>query len=316
VSFPLVAQGESSFPGYGEALRRAVLSEGVTPLVGVFDMLSASLTARHYDGMFVSGLGFAASYYGLPDIGFIAWPDMVAFAQRLRLAFPRHHLLVDIDDGYADPEVACHVVRTLELFGASGVILEDQRRPRRCGHMEGKQILPLEEYLEKLDMVLRARTDLVVVARTDATGEDEILRRAAALADTDADVVLVDGIPDVATIRRVRGVLGDKPMLFNQIAGGKSPVLSLTQARALGIDVVIYSAPCLFAAQQAVEAALVDLKARDGLLPASSLPVADSAALLEGNISRHHDVTPAARATPSTEDGAGSGEPTMPSTWG
>ena len=84
-------------------------------------------------------------YYGLPDIGFIAWPDMVSFVQRLRLAFPQQHLLVDIDDGYVDPEVACHVVEHLERIGTSGVILEDQRRPRRCGHVTGKQILPIEE---------------------------------------------------------------------------------------------------------------------------------------------------------------------------
>ena len=93
--------------------------------------MSASVAARHYDGLFVSGFGFAASYYGLPDIGAIAWPDMVSFVQRLRLAFPQHHLLVDIDDGYVDPEVACHVVAQLERIGASGVILEDQQRPRR-----------------------------------------------------------------------------------------------------------------------------------------------------------------------------------------
>src|SRR6185312_4214289 len=84
---------------YGSALRRDVHGESITPLIGVFDMFSASLAAQHYGGMFVSGFGFAASYYGLPDIGFIAWPDMVNFVQRLRLAFPQHHLLVDIDDG-------------------------------------------------------------------------------------------------------------------------------------------------------------------------------------------------------------------------
>jgi 2-methylisocitrate lyase-like PEP mutase family enzyme len=92
---------------------------------------------------------------------------MVSFVQRLRLAFPRQHILVDIDDGYVDPEVACHVVEHLERIGASGVILEEQKRPRRCGHVTGKQILPVEEYLEKLNLVLQTRSELVVVARTD-----------------------------------------------------------------------------------------------------------------------------------------------------
>src|SRR3954470_23114290 len=170
---------------HAAALRREILSKEVTPLIGVFDMFSASVAVRHYDGLFVSGFGFAASYYGLPDIGFIAWPDMVSFVQRLRLAFPQQHLLVDIDDGYVDPEVACHVVENLERIGASGVILEDQQRPRRCGHVSGKQILPIEQYLEKLNMVLQTRSELVVVARTDATEEREILRRAELLAATD-----------------------------------------------------------------------------------------------------------------------------------
>ncbi|MBO2440230.1 isocitrate lyase/PEP mutase family protein [Actinomadura nitritigenes] len=274
--------------GAGHRLRQDVEAAGVTPLVGVFDMFSATIAAQHFDGLFVSGFGFAASHYGLPDIGFIAWPDMVAFVSRLRLAFPHHHLLVDIDDGYVDSEVACHVVRHLEAIGASGVILEDQKRPRRCGHADGKLILPLEEYLAKLEMVLATRRDLVVVARTDATEDEEILRRAAALAATDADVILVDGVHSAHAIRRIREVIGDKPLLFNQIAGGKSPRLSLTDLTTLGVDVAIYSTPCLFAAQTAIDQSLQDLKKADGLLPEHSIGVAHSTALLEGNISRHH----------------------------
>ncbi|MFF0144333.1 2-methylisocitrate lyase-like PEP mutase family enzyme [Amycolatopsis sulphurea] len=276
---------------YGSALRNEVAHAQITPLIGVFDMFSASVAAQHYNGMFVSGFGFAASYYGLPDIGFIAWPDIVNFVQRLRLAFPQQHLLVDIDDGYVDPEVAAHVVEHLERIGASGVIIEDQKRPRRCGHVDGKQILPLAEYLEKLELVLETRQDLVVVARTDATEEEEILRRAEALAQTDADVILVDGVRSVDWIHRVRRVIGSKPLLFNQIAGGKSPRLSLPELQELGVDVAIYSTPCLFAAQEAIDTALAELRANDGRLPETrpgSVGVAASIELLERNISRHH----------------------------
>jgi 2-methylisocitrate lyase-like PEP mutase family enzyme len=276
---------------YGNALRHEVRSGNITPLIGVFDMFSASVAASHYDGLFVSGFGFAASHYGLPDIGFIAWPDIVNFVQRLRLAFPRHHLLVDIDDGYVDPEVACHVVEHLEQLGASGIVLEDQKRPRRCGHVDGKQILPLEEYLEKLNLVLETREDLLVVARTDATEETEILRRAEALAATDADVLLVDGVRSIERIRKVRAVIGDKPLLFNQIAGGKSPRLSLSELQDLGVNVAMYSTPCLFAAQTAMDQAMLELRAQDGRLPEikdGDVGVAASLALLEENISRHH----------------------------
>ncbi|WP_066945508.1 isocitrate lyase/PEP mutase family protein [Streptomyces lushanensis] len=281
---------------YGNSLRQAVASPRTTPLIGIYDMYSASIAAQHYNGFFVSGFGFAASHYGLPDIGFIAWPDMVAFVERLRLAFPQHHLLVDIDDGYVDPEVACHVVQRLERAGASGVILEDQKRPRRCGHADGKLILPLEEYLEKLDMVLRSREELLVVARTDATEEGEIIRRAEALAQTDADVVLVDGVRSVEWIRKIRSIVGDKPLLFNQIAGGKSPRLSLSELSELGVDVAIYSTPCLFAAHGAIDGALADLKMADGRLPETSetgaVGVKGSTELLEKNISRHHKFRP------------------------
>jgi 2-methylisocitrate lyase-like PEP mutase family enzyme len=272
----------------GEKLRRDVRSNQITPLIGVFDMFSASLVAQHYGGMFISGFGFSASYYGMPDIGFIAWPDMVNFVQRLRVAFPQEHLLVDIDDGYVDPEVASHVAKHLERIGASGVILEDQKRPRRCGHADGKQVLPLEEYLEKLDLVLQTREDLLVVARTDATEETEILRRAQALAATDADVLLVDGVRSVDWIHKVRRVIGDKPLLFNQIAGGKSPRLSLTELEDLGVNVAIYSTPCLFAAQTAIENALLELRASDGRLPEvkdGDVGVTASTELLERNIS-------------------------------
>lgn len=263
----------------------------ITPLIGVFDMFSASVAAQHYSGLFVSGFGFAASYYGLPDIGFIAWPDMVSFVQRLRLAFPDQHLLVDIDDGYADPEVACHVVEHLEAIGASGVILEDQRRPRRCGHVEGKQILPLAEYLYKLKLVLDTRNDLVVVARTDATDEHEIVHRTKVLAATAADVILADGVRSVDSLRRIRAAIGDKPLLFNQIAGGKSPRLSLPELQELGADAVIYSTPCLFAAHEAMDRTLADLKANAGRLPEFGVGVSASLSLLEQNISRHHTKT-------------------------
>ncbi|WP_030778057.1 isocitrate lyase/PEP mutase family protein [Streptomyces sp. NRRL S-920] len=275
---------------YGTELRDRIAAPGTTPLIGVYDMYSASLAAGHYDGLFVSGFGFAASYYGLPDIGFIAWPDMLGFVQRLRGAFPRHHLLVDIDDGYADPEVACHVVESLERIGASGVILEDQKRPRRCGHADGKQVLPLDEYLTKLEMVLRTREDMVVVARTDATDEADIIERAGRLAATEADVILVDGVRDVEWIHRIREVTDGKPLLFNQIAGGKSPRLSLAELTELSVDVAIYSTPCLFAAHEAMEAALAELKRADGRLPAvdpeRGVGVTASTRLLEQNIAR------------------------------
>jgi 2-methylisocitrate lyase-like PEP mutase family enzyme len=146
--------------------------------------------------------------------------------------------------------------------------------------VDGKKVLPLEEYLDKLDAVLATRRDLLVVARTDATERGEILRRAKALAATDADVILVDGVRDTDAIREIRSVIGDKPLLFNQIGGGKSPRLSLSELTELGVDVAIYSTPCLFAAQDAIDRALRDLRAADGRLPEPVPGAADVASCI------------------------------------
>lgn len=236
------------------------------PFIGVYDAFSAAIAGRHYDGIFLSGFGFAASFYGLPDIGFIAWSGMAAYVQRLRTVLPTHHLLVDIDDGYCDTEVACHAVSLLESVGASGVILEDQQRPRRCGHYEGKQVMELEAFLRKLERVLATRRDLVVVARTDAADPDEITRRVKAFADAGADAILVDAIRDLETIRELKAQVG-KPFVFNQIAGCKSPAATLPQLRDVGANLVIYSTPCLFTVQTAIDGAMKALKESDGRLP-------------------------------------------------
>jgi 2-methylisocitrate lyase-like PEP mutase family enzyme len=112
----------------------------LVPFIGVYDVFSASLAAETHEALFISGFGFSASHYGLPDAGFIAWPDLLDFVRRIRAVLPTQPLLVDMDDGYCDTAVACHVARSLEQVGAWGIVLEDQARPRRCGHMEGRQI--------------------------------------------------------------------------------------------------------------------------------------------------------------------------------
>jgi 2-methylisocitrate lyase-like PEP mutase family enzyme len=156
---------------HGKRLKEEINKGEILPLIGVFDVFSATIAAQYYNGVFLSGFGFAASYYGLPgfifkrceitqffvDIGFIAWPDIVGWVTRVRTVLPDVHIVVDIDDGYCDTEVACHVVSLLEKAGASAVVMEDQKRPRRCGHFEGKQILELDQFTDKLKRVLSTR---------------------------------------------------------------------------------------------------------------------------------------------------------------
>lgn len=273
---------------FGHSLRQELKQECIVPFIGVYDVFSASIAARYYKGIFISGFGFAASHYGLPDIGFIAWSDMVAFVQRVRTVLPQHYILVDIDDGYADTEVACHVFSLLEKIGASGVVIEDQKRPRRCGHFDGKQLMELDEFLEKLGKVLAMRNEMFVIARTDASDVNEIAVRAKAFAEAGADAVLVDAIRDLSLVRTLKDKV-DKPLVFNQIAGGKSPPCNLGKLRDVGVSIVIYSTPCLFAAQAAIEDAMKALRENDGLLlntEEGSVDARGCTALLNENLTR------------------------------
>lgn len=269
----------------GNRMRAAVLASDILPFIGTYDVFSAAIAGRHFDALFISGFGFAASHYGLPDIGFITWSEMVYYVQRIRTVLPRHHILVDIDDGYCDPEVAAHVVSILEASGASGVVLEDQKRPRRCGHFEGKQIMDLDEYLSKLKLVLATRRDLVVVARTDSSDPADIERRVLAFAEAGADAVLVDGLKSLDTVRELSAKI-KIPFCFNQIAGGKSPVCTLSELSDAGVRVAIYSTPCLFAAQPAIEDAMLTLKQEDGSLANSRIGMKECTQVLLDNLAR------------------------------
>jgi 2-methylisocitrate lyase-like PEP mutase family enzyme len=277
----------------GRRLREALAGGDTIPFIGVYDVFSASLAARHFGSLFLSGFSFAASFYGLPDIGFIAWSDLVAFVHRIRAVMPRSHLLVDIDDGYGDPEVAAHVVALLEAAGASGVVIEDQQRPRRCGHLDGKQLLPLDMFIPKLKRVLETRKEMVVVARTDASDLREIKERVRAFEAAGADALLVDGVKDLALVRELRDEVS-RPLAFNQIAGGKAPRLSLHDLGRAGVSLAIYSTPCLFAAQGAVDDAIRRLKEAEGLLPdvgpGRSVVLRDCVAVLDQNLARRAEL--------------------------
>ncbi|MCP9888744.1 isocitrate lyase/PEP mutase family protein [Cyanobium sp. ATX 6A2] len=228
------------------------------PFIGIYDLFSARLAASRFDTLFVSGFGLAASTYGLPDVGFMAWSDLLTFVHRLRHAFPHHHLLVDLDDGFGDATMAAHVAHAVERAGASGIVLEDQRRPRRCGHLHGKEILPLEEYLLKLRAVLDARDSLVVVARTDATDPEEILRRVRAFEAEGCDAVLADGLDDLDLLAAIRSSVRCS-VVANVIGGGRTPPCDRETLGRLGLNLLLYSTPCLFAAQRAIEQQLMSL---------------------------------------------------------
>jgi 2-methylisocitrate lyase-like PEP mutase family enzyme len=274
----------------GQALRATLATRGQLSFIGVYDVFSSVVASKHFDGIFVSGFSFAASHYGLPDVGFIAWPDIVAFTRRVRTVLPDAHILVDIDDGYGDPEIAAHVVASLEEVGASGVILDDQLRPRKCGHLGGKLLQDLDICLDKLQRVLAARRSLFVVARTDAAEPEEMERRALAMAAAGADAILIDGLSDLETVRSVRAKT-PIPIAFNQIAGGRSPGRSWSELKEAGVSMVIYSTPCLFAAQAALDRELELLRDADGVLPEPGdgrVSLDECTSLLDESLARRH----------------------------
>ena len=187
----------------GQEFRKRIATGKILPLIGIYDVFSAKLAAERFEGVFCSGFSYAASAYGLPDIGYVNWRDITDFSTKIRHVIRDTHILVDIDDGFGDETVASSVVKNLELNGLSAVMMEDQKRPRRCGHFEGKEILPLDEYLTKLKKVLKVSESIFIIARTDATNFKDGLDRAIAYSDAGADGVMVEAIHDLSVVKEL-----------------------------------------------------------------------------------------------------------------
>jgi len=258
----------------GEAFRERIRTGTILPLCGIHDAFSALVAAKRFEGVFCSGFGFAASQYGLPDIGYVSWRDIHDFAARVRNVLPDTHLLVDVDDGFGEEVISAHTISQLEAAGVSAVMIEDQKRPRRCGHFEGKQVLPSGQFSRKLKSALAARRSLFVIARTDATDMDDGLRRALKYVEAGVDGVMVEAVHDLEFVRKVVDQT-QAPVMVNQLHGGKSPNWTLRELQDVGVSVVMYSTPCLFAAQYGME------KYLDELLETGVLPDAGTTTLTE-----------------------------------
>jgi 2-methylisocitrate lyase-like PEP mutase family enzyme len=269
-------------PDAGVQFRRRIQHNKVLPLIGVYDVFSAQIAAKRFEGVFCSGYSFAASAYGLPDVGYVNWRDIADFSTKIRHALPNSHILVDIDDGFGDEVVASNTVRVLESNGLSAVMMEDQKRPRRCGHFEGKEILPVNEYLTKLSKVIATRRSLFVIARTDASDPSEGIERAVSYAEAGADGVMVEAVRNLETISRLRSYV-KVPIMVNQLHGGKSPNWRFDELEGAGASIVIYSTPCLFAAQYGIEHYLDKMLEIQRLPSENTATMADCARVLNGN---------------------------------
>jgi methylisocitrate lyase len=231
-----------------ERLRELLDSPEGIELPGCYDVLSALILERAgFKSVFMSGYGVAASLLGNPDIGLTSLVETALITRNVSHAV-HVPLIVDADNGYGNEDNVVRTVHELEHAGAAGMILEDQVFPKRCGHAAGKAVLPLEQYMRKLECALVARqTPMVIVARTDALSIDEGIRRAKQFHSAGADVVLIDGLPSIDALKRVGDeVPGHK--VINLIFGGKTPLLPSAQLHDLGFKIVLYSTPALYTA--------------------------------------------------------------------
>lgn len=227
----------------------------VTP--GVYDALSAKLAERAgFPAVVLTGYGVAATYLGEPDVGLLTQSEILDVARRVRRAVSIG-LVVDGDTGHGGPLNVQRLVRELVDIGANGVLLEDQRWPKRCGHMRDKQVVEAEEHAAKIAAAVDAKegAPFGIVARTDALathGIDEAIRRAKLYRDAGADVLFVEGPTteeELATIgRELPG-----PLAVNLIEGGRTPILPVERLHELGFFSIGFVLSGLYAATRALE---------------------------------------------------------------
>ncbi|ABK78324.1 PEP phosphonomutase [Cenarchaeum symbiosum A] len=236
------------------------------PLVvpGVYDALGARIAEKAgFGAIFQTGYGTAASLLGMPDYGFIGAAETVSNARRIcgAASVP---VLVDADTGYGNALSVWRLVGELEAAGASGMFLEDQRWPKRCGHMGGKEVVPYEEYAEKLGAAVDARSsrDFVIVARTDARateGLDAAIERGIQNRKNGADAVFIEA-PASAEEMRIIGRSIRAPLVANMIEGGRTPTASAATLDRMGFKLILYPLSMLYASSFAALRAMKELK--------------------------------------------------------
>lgn len=239
---------------------RALLAGHTVAMPGAINALSARLIEREgFEAIYVSGAVLANSVGGVPDVGLMTLTESVAHCARIA-AVTTLPIIADADTGYGGPENAARTVRELEAAGVSGIHLEDQEFPKRCGHLEGKQLVPLEEFCEKISAAAEAKTseDFLLIARTDArgvTGYDDAVRRAHAYLEAGADAIFPEALQDVEEFARFAQDV-DSILLANMTEFGKTPYLPVERFAELDYNMVIFPVTLQRIAVKAMEEAL------------------------------------------------------------
>jgi methylisocitrate lyase len=236
---------------------RARLANGESVLMpGVWDPLSALLAERAgFSTVFLSGFAVAGTMLGVPDIGILGQQDVADTARRVCAAVPAVSVVVDADTGYGDDEVVAQTTALWEEANAAAMFLEDQVWPKRCGHMDGKEVVEPAEWLHKLQTVLRERDDLFLTARTDAravNGLHDAIERAKMARDIGVDAVFVEAPQSVEEMQQIADALPDVVLVANMVEKGKTPLLTPSELAELGFHMIVSPLSGLLAVSKAL----------------------------------------------------------------
>jgi 2-methylisocitrate lyase-like PEP mutase family enzyme len=247
-------------------LRELLEQPRIIRSLGAHDVFTARLIeAAGLETVFIGGFGTSASLLGLPDVGFLTLTEMADAVRRMagRVNIP---VVADGDTGHGDLHNVARTVREFERAGAAGILLEDQVSPKRCGHFEGKQVIPVEEMVLKLRTALDARRDpdFIIVARTDARaveGLDAAIARVNRFAEMGADVCFIEAPQGREELERIPREV-KHPLLVNMLTGGVTPILPVDDLEQLGYKIVVCPIESLLATGVAVQRVIQSLLTR------------------------------------------------------
>jgi 2,3-dimethylmalate lyase len=245
-------------------LRSRLRAKDLLIAPGVFDGISARIADQmEFEALYMTGYGTVASHLGLPDAGIATYSDMVGRVGVIAsgTATP---LIADGDTGYGGLLNVQYTVRGYEAAGAVAIQLEDQEFPKKCGHMLGRRVVPIEDMVDKVKVAVSSRDsrDFLIIARTDARttlGLDEALRRAEAYAKAGADILFVESPESVEEMRAI-GRSFDRPLVANMVEGGRTPLLDRKTLEEIGYSIAIYPAFGFLAAGDALRKVYRQLK--------------------------------------------------------
>ncbi|QYF73923.1 methylisocitrate lyase [Cryobacterium sp. PAMC25264] len=251
-----------------EKLRADLAGGSLLRFPGAFNPLSAKLIqAKGFEGVYISGAVLAADL-GLPDIGLTTLTEVAGRSQQIS-RMTDLPTLVDADTGFGEPMNVARTVQTLEDAGVAGLHIEDQVNPKRCGHLDGKQVVDTDTALKRIRAAVDARRDpnLLIMARTDiraVDGLDAAIDRAKALADAGADAIFPEAMGTLAEFEAIRAAV-DVPILANMTEFGKSELFRVDQLEGVGINLVIFPVSLLRLAMGAAEQGLDTIVAEGSL---------------------------------------------------